>query len=201
MRPGEALHRAGDDGARRARRYLESTTRVKTVWLNTDPYQAGRLTFKWPHDPGTYSFDLGGVFHEGDLDRQHFAAESKAYTNNQNHQATEFRTFLAGCYCVDLAQPMLYQHYMWLTSHPFSVDDWSRLCRPDWIIKSLLQERARALGAQDEAAARSKINMDLVEALSKKLWLTLIPDRHEELSITKSNRALIMSRAVEEETL
>lgn len=199
--PGEATQKAGDDGVRRARRYLESTTRVKTAWLVTDPLQASMMTFAWPHAKGQFSFDIGGIFHGGDIDGQRFAAESKAYKNNNNHQDAEYKEFLAGCYYLETQSITLYHHYLWLTTHPFSVDNWSRLCTAHWVTQSVVRERTKVLGVSDEDAAREQVDPHVAEAVASKLWLIAIPDRHEELSITDADRGLVFERAAKERRL
>jgi hypothetical protein len=201
VRPGEALHRAGDEGARRAKRWLESTTRVKTVWLNTDPRQAGRMTFKWPHNPENYSFDFSGLFHRGEINGDHFTGESKAYTNNNNHQSAEYRSFLAKCYCTELYDPSRFDHYLFMTSHPFSVNDWSILDTPKYVTRCVLEERKRALGIDDIETARQHVQSATVESVAGKLFLLLMNKRDEQLQIFPEDRALIVARAVEEGTL
>ncbi|WP_159050830.1 hypothetical protein [Streptomyces sp. IMTB 1903] len=67
--PGEDLHEIGADGARRAKEWLEATTRVKASWTNTDPKWSRRMTFKWPTGKQTqFSLDLGGLLCGGEFD-------------------------------------------------------------------------------------------------------------------------------------
>ena len=44
---GEATHAKGADGARRAKAWLEATTRVNVHWVNPDPVAVEKLTFSW----------------------------------------------------------------------------------------------------------------------------------------------------------
>jgi hypothetical protein len=78
VQPGEALHEEGREGARRAKRWLESTTRVKSVWLNTDGMHASRMTFSWPVK-GSYSYDVAGIMLGAEFEGHSFAAECKSY--------------------------------------------------------------------------------------------------------------------------
>jgi hypothetical protein len=166
MRPGEALHQAGEDGARRAKKWLEATTRVKAVWLNTDGRHAGRMTFKWPHDPENYSFDLGGILHLGHFDGDYFVGESKKYTNASNNQGAEYRSFLGKCYATEQLMPALYNHYMWITWHPFSVTDWSILQMPNYVTRGVLDEYKRVLGCASRAEGEAKLDHDAIAQVS-----------------------------------
>jgi hypothetical protein len=64
----------GAEGARRAKLWLESTTRVNVQCVNPHRVAVPRLTFKW-HGGSTFSFDLGGVLLGEDLHGQEFLAE------------------------------------------------------------------------------------------------------------------------------
>lgn len=201
MRPGEALHRAGEDGARRAKRWLEATTRVKTVWLNTDGRHAGRMTFKWPHDPESYSFDLGGILHLGDFDGDYFVGESKKYGNANNNHGAEYRSFLAKCYATEQFMPAMYNHYMWITWHPFCVTDWSILQTPEYVVRGVLDEHKRVLGCLSRSEGEAKLDHETITQVASKLWMIVLSDKQEQLVITPENRKLVYGQAAEEGTL
>lgn len=76
---GESAQAKGADGAKRAKRWLESTTRVNAHWVNPNLPAVEKLTFAWPHGGQTFSFDLGGTLKYGDYDGHMFFAESKNY--------------------------------------------------------------------------------------------------------------------------
>ncbi|WP_147459858.1 hypothetical protein [Actinokineospora cianjurensis] len=201
MQPGEALHKAGDDGAKAFKRWLEATTRVKTVWMNTQGRTASRMTFKWPEDPESFSFDLGGIFRAGDIDNDTFLAECKAYNNHSNHQDSEFRSYLAKCYVTESLVPDFHDHYLWLTRHPFSVSLWSNLTTPEYISRGLLQESRRVFGCDPEDA-KSQIDLDLVAKLSTKVWTPIVVSpQQENLIITSSDRAIVYGNAAGEGSL
>lgn len=159
------------------------------------------MTFKWPHGPGHYSYDIGGMLHGGDIDGDIFAAECKKYTNSHNNQGSEYREFLAKCYSTDLATPAYHNHYMWITWHPFSVSDWATLTSEEYVKRSVLKERARVLGIDDESKAETAVNADLVRGVSAKLWVWVLSDRQESLVITPENRKLIYGQAAEDYAL
>jgi hypothetical protein len=58
---GESAQAKGADGARRAKRWLESTTRVNAQWVNPNAAAVPKLQFKWPHDPNNFTV-LGDAF-------------------------------------------------------------------------------------------------------------------------------------------
>ena len=122
--PGESLHEVGRDGAIRAKRWLEATTRVDVPWVNPD--HVAKLSFPWI-GKGTFSFDLGGTLRGGDVHGQEFFAEVKRYTNASD-QGSLYREYLAKCYCAYQCSPARCDHFMWITWHPFSVTRWTRLC-------------------------------------------------------------------------
>lgn len=197
VQPGEALHVAGADGALRAKRWLEATTRVKTVWLNTEARHAARMTFQWPHDGNSFSFDIGGIFHQGELEGDIFLAECKHYTTNGNSQGTEHRSFLAKCYVVQQQFPGFYNHFMWITWHPFKVNEWSKLCSQEYVKRSLVEERRRVLGCDSTNSAETLIEVAVTQAVSEKLWLIVLSAKQEGLVITPENRALVYGAAAE----
>jgi hypothetical protein len=76
---GEETQARGADGARRAKRWLDSTTRANAQWVNPDPIAVPKLTFEWAKKPRHFSFDIAGTLLGGDLEGQEFFAESKKY--------------------------------------------------------------------------------------------------------------------------
>lgn len=74
---GEELHAKGADGVRRAKYWLEGTTRAKVPW--TTPESANKLTFSWATG-AEFSFDLRGYLRGEDLEGREFFAECKNYS-------------------------------------------------------------------------------------------------------------------------
>ena len=87
MPSGEEIQRKGEEGAHRAKRWLERTLRAKVQWVNPDRTAVKKLTYKWPGDNNTFSFDLGGTFigQGDDADKtregENFFAEVKNYSS------------------------------------------------------------------------------------------------------------------------
>lgn len=98
MPSGEEIQRKGEEGAHRAKRWLERTLRAKVQWVNPDRTAVKKLTYKWPGDNNTFSFDLGGTFigQGDDADKtregENFFAEVKNYSSasDQSSMFTDF---------------------------------------------------------------------------------------------------------------
>lgn len=185
------LHKIGEEGARRAKVWLDATTRVKSSWSAYDKGAPDRLTYPWPEGGQSYSYDLGGNFLGGDLENQFFLAECKKYSTDQ--QGTHFDKFLAQSYSTLERYPHLADHFLWITWHPFRVKKWNSLYSDKAIRKSLVTERARIFGAKtEEDEALSLIKDDIVADLSARVWIIVLSDRQETLVISNDDRAELM---------
>ncbi|GAA1400296.1 hypothetical protein ACFQZ4_53475 [Catellatospora coxensis] len=190
--PGEALHDAGREGAIRAKRWLDSTTRVSQSWLNTDPGAAKKLTFNWPSSGTEFSFDLGGVLKGGEFANSMFMAEVKNY-NTPSGLGPMYREYLAKCYIAAKLNNAITDHFMWITWHPFLVDSWTQLCTPDLIRKGITEQRNRILGdGSSEEDAKAWIDDDLCGGVADKLWVLVLSQKQEKLVITDEDRAIIL---------
>lgn len=196
---GEALHDRGRDGASRAKRWLETTTRVSVSWLNTEPGIGQRCQFEWPYGGRKFSFDMGGFLRGIGFNGHSFLAECKKYASIGN-QPTEYPEYIAKCYVAYQRQPGWADHFMWITWHPFNVTTWSQLCSAEYVHKSVLGERERVLGTADENEAKALIREDVVQAVAKRLWLLVLTDKQEQLVISREHLALIRAHEVSEGT-
>lgn len=194
--PGEDLHEIGRQGVRRAKKWLDATTRVTSSWTVYDKVPVSRLEFDWPNGGRQFSYDLGGLLHGGTYDNQMFLAECKKYTSKS--QGSHFDKFLAQSYAVLGAAPQVADHFMWITWHPFRIDSWNELGSPAAIRAAIERpdNRTRVLGpANDE----EPIDQTRVEALSEKLWIIVLSDRQETLVISKDDRALVVANRIKTE--
>lgn len=198
FRGGEALHKAGDDGARRAKRWLEASTRVSKSWLNTDPGIGERCEFEWPQGKTSFSFDIGGFLCGGEFEGHSFLAECKNYTGIGD-QPAEYEAYLAKCYAAYLAQPKWSDHFMWITWHPFSVTTWKKLCERDKVHAAVLSESKRIFGADSREEAEPLIDEEAVTAVSDRLWLIVLSQNQERLVISRKHLALIRAHEIEED--
>lgn len=176
---GEELHAAGREGALRAKRWLERTTRADPAWVNPDA--AAKLAFTWADGSG-FSFDLGGTLRGGTLDRQEFFAEVKKYSV-VGDQASMYTEYLAKCYRAFEVIPNRCDHFFWITWHPFSQTKWSTLCAPSEVREAVIAHRSRALAIDGEEAAGLAVNDDRCTAVASRLWLVVLCDKQEELVV------------------
>ena len=189
---GEQTQEKGREGARRAKEWLESTTRVNACWVNPDKMAVKKLTFSWTgstREP--FSYDLGGLLRRGDLEGQNFYAEVKNYRNHKNHQAEEYVEYLAKSYCAYKARPELCDSFMWITWHPFSSTSWSSLCAAEYVVNAVVKHRVDTLGVTDEDEAVSAVDRSICEAVADRLWLIVLSDKQEMLTVSREHRGLI----------
>ncbi len=170
--PGEAAHEAGRDGAIRAKRWLEATTRVDVHWVNPDA--VAKLTFSW-QDASSFSFDLGGVLHGGDVDGKEFFAEVKKYSNASD-QGSLYESYLAKCYQAYMSMPYRCDHFMWITWHPFSLGKWKDLCSVSEVASAVAKYSALVING-DEPDPHD------LKAVADRLWMFVLSDRQESLVI------------------
>lgn len=185
---GEEIHALGADGAQRAKRWLEGTTRVLHVWMN--PEDAAKLTFGWASS-GSFSFDLGGSLQGGDLHNKNFYAEVKKYSS-AGDQGTEYRKYLAKCYLALAQQPAMCDHFMWITWAPFSIIKWPVLRNAEYVRESVLKYSAKTLGGEDEHPDDT-----LCKEVADRLWLIVLSDRQEELRLTDEERGRVIQHRIE----
>ncbi|MDL4816944.1 hypothetical protein [Actinomadura opuntiae] len=181
--PGEQLHVQGADYARRAKLWLDNSTRVRASWLVTDEFGAERLTFPWPHGGQDFSFDLGGILRGDRLENQSFLTEVKGYTTSSK-QGPQYLSYLAKCYVALDEHPGNAHNFMWITWCPFNVETWNELCTPTKVKEGVLRERERVLGTQDADAAAALIDDDRIKNVTERLWLIVLSERQERLVIS-----------------
>lgn len=192
---GEANHRKGEDGAQRAKYWLDATTRTKSSWTNSDDFIAAQLAYEWPHATGTakpFSFDLGGILFGEPFHNHPFVAEVKNYSTTGNIGG-EFDDFLAKAYHV--AQTAgLAQQFMFITWQPFRANDWSKQTKKDQVAKACLKNRSRLLGEADQQKAKKLLDQQVLDDLEERLWLVVLSEKQENLLISKEDRALINNK-------
>lgn len=183
---GETTHRIGQEGVERARAWLEKTGRVQVHYTVYEVSGAPFLTFG-NTTGGEFSFDMCGTL---DLDegRTSFYGEVKKY-NDVGSQPQEYSEYLAKCYRATSLHERPY-HFMWITWHPFSQTKWSRLCTAAEVRAAVVSYKTKYCGdAQD-------INEDLCEELADRLWLIVLSDRQEGLSMSDEMLAELRAAVV-----
>ena len=187
---GEAAQAKGADGARRAKRWLESTTRVNAQWVNPDKAAVGKLTFEWPHGGQTFSFDLGGIMKYGKFDGQMFFAESKNY-DAPNDLAKHYDKFLAQCYVAYRAREAYCDHFIWIAWSPHSISKWPELRSEAAVRDALITNRVRVFNEPNKANAAAMIDDPTVTAVAERLWLIILSEKQEQLVISAEHRGVI----------
>ncbi|MCA1606397.1 MAG: hypothetical protein LC775_13230 [Acidobacteria bacterium] len=193
---GEQLHELGREGARRAKEWLEATTRVNAHWVNPDRYAIPKLSFYWADSAARkFSFDLGGVLLGGDLHSQMFLAESKLYKADSD-QGTLYVEYLAKCYRALAMSPERCDNFMWITWSPFSIKRWATLCTAPYVKEAITQHAERVFGDQKRDP---EIEGKMCEDVARRLWLIVLSERQESLVISREHRAIIQAHEVRRE--
>jgi hypothetical protein len=198
---GEESQETGRDGLKEAKRWLEMSTRVRHAWTHKDKPMSELLAFRWPGSPGTFTFDLGGVFRGDGLHNQSFLAEVKNYKKELD-LPTHYRDFVAKCYVAFLSNPDRCGHFLWLSWSPFQAQAWDRHTSVDRLEKHLLhrENRLRVLGVEDADAAKAAIDPQAIVEVSRRIWLLTLCHQQEGLILTRDHYAevikMIMAEAV-----
>ncbi|WOF23665.1 hypothetical protein N8K70_03020 [Microbacterium betulae] len=198
--PGELLQKLGEDGARRAKLWLDSTTRVESTWSVYDKFGKDRLSYPWPNDDEAYSYDIGGIFYGGDLHKQAFLVECKKYSSAS--QGGHFDKFLAQSYVTLRDYPHLADHFIWMTWHPFRINTWNELSSETKIVKALIREQERVFGTtgEDETGLSDQLDASVVADLADRVWVIVLSDRQETLVISREDRAEVMKLRILQES-
>ena len=171
---GETTHQIGQEGVERARAWLEKTGRVQ---VNYTVYEVGVtpfLTFR-NATGGEFSFDVCGIL---DLDegKATFYGEVKKYSE-VGSQPDDYTEYLAKCYRATYLHENPY-HFMWITWHPFSQTKWSKLCTAPEVRAAVDKYKPRYCDEDQE------VDDDLCEKIADRLWLIVLSDRQEGLSMS-----------------
>ena len=190
---GEELHDKGREGARRAKEWLDATTRADVRWVNPDPVAVPKLTFTWADGIAQFSFDIGGLLLGGDKANQEFLAEVKNY-QDASDQGTLYDEYLAKCYRAFVQRPDRCDNFFWVTWAPFKATTWSTLCAPEQLRSAVLKHRSLALGIDDEDQASQALDddTDRVKAVADRLWLIVLSEKQERhLVLSKEHLAVV----------
>jgi hypothetical protein len=172
----EEVQELGRQGVAIIKRWLEATTYIELPW---DAYHH-RMDCVVPHLAGKKIFDLCGLYLTG---RKHpILVESKRYTST-GRQFKEFQRFLAVAYSAtikemeDLGAPKN-RNYMWVTFHPFNLDNWSKLETRDQI--------DRALKDHPDLLSDRPVDEDVLRAVADRITVLVFNPKQESLSLTRA---------------
>jgi hypothetical protein len=199
---GESLHRKGADGARRAKSWLEGTSRARVSWVNPDKGAVAKLTRYWPQDGEPFSFDLFGTLQteelnqHGVIDNDGFYAEVKNYTSASD-LGTHYSEYLAKCYVMLLLKDPFADHFMWISWHPHNVKTWNELCTAGTVSNAVMRDRKRIFDPTlSDEQALAEGDSDLCEEVAKRLWLIILSEKQETLTLSEHNLGLIRADEV-----
>ena len=188
---GEASQAKGADGARRAKKWLDSTTRADARWVNPNPAAKPKLTFQWPKGGQNFSFDVGGILKYDEFEGQMFFAESKNYDTPKD-LGDHYYKYLAQCYVAYGAQPMYCDHFMWIAWSPHLVTRWDELLTADLVRESVVKHRDRVFGNEvSEAEAQALVDKKRCDEVASRLWIIILSKRQEALVISPEHRSLV----------
>jgi len=174
------MHERGREGARRAKIWLEATTRARVHWVNPDAVAIAMLTYNW-NDGTEFSFDIGGVLQGGEKHSEHFLAEVKNYSNASD-QGNHFDEFLAKCYCTRKQNVQMSGNFIFFTWSPFRANKRSSQCSIETIEEALIKHREKALGitAVDEAQKILATERDTLKDIANSLMIVVVSEKQEK---------------------
>ncbi|MGW4499144.1 hypothetical protein ACWENR_11080 [Micromonospora sp. NPDC004336] len=194
MVAGELRQQTGSIGVDRAKRWLNYSTRVASIYTNTDKVFKDLLHFQWPYGGQGFSFDIGGKLRGGDLHDKSFMAEVKAYRYEMD-SATEYRKFIAECYVAFQEKPDRCDNLIWLSWAPFQAQSWHKHRSVESIKKHLLHadNTFRVFGTESAEEAHGKLDTQVIYELTNRLWLLTLCDEQEGLVITSDHYQRVMA--------
>lgn len=182
MSVAEAVQKDGMEGVDLAQRWLESTTWIELPFNVYDNAAVCTLT---KLNGRVKRYDLfGSIFTKPP---RPLYVEVKNYDSYGGKQAGEYIEFLANAYSITAKDIQSGQdgrrEFMWVTTHPFSLKEWSGLTSPS-AIKEALEKYPEVLldGAAD---------VNLLDVVSDRVWLLVLSRRQEQLMLTREELSLI----------
>jgi hypothetical protein len=185
-RTGEDTHDLGSEGLQRAKVWLDLTTRVYESWTHRDRPNNELIKFWWPHGAKrSFSFDLGGKFRGGHLEKRTFLAEVKNY-KNESDLPDHFRDFLAKCYVALDAKPDRCDTFLWISWSPFQARQWDQHATTASVRNAVTnaRNRKRVLGVDKPEDAMAKLSDEMAAEVARRIWLITLSEQQEKLVIT-----------------
>ena len=195
---GEDAQLKGMLKLRRAKRWLESSTRVARSWTNEDEGLKEMLEFAWPHWHKPFTFDMGGEFRGTELGGKMFIAEVKGYRAEYD-LPSHYQSFLAKCYVALETRPTRCDHFMWISWAPFQAQKWNNHPSVDSVKVAVLKERQRIFGTDDMTTAERLIDAEVLVGVASRLWLITLCDKQENLIIAENHYRDVVSMMLGED--
>ena len=207
----EENHRMGEEGAKRIRRWLDSTYRFRISQTIYDlspagePYPKLRVPqlVKKPADgsepPVRFErFDLvGTVLNENGAPGNNLFVECKNYSQAGDQKA-HYDEYLAVCYSafvrlsLQVGAPVDID-FMWATTHPFAQTNYTQLTTATQI-QIACESNPDRLGDEE-------FDFSIAQQLEQRLWLAIVNRRVEEMIMGPELRKAVVSKIVELEAL
>ncbi|MEU8363864.1 hypothetical protein AB0C27_48380 [Nonomuraea sp. NPDC048882] len=195
---GEDSQLRGIQKLRRAKRWLDSSTRVAQSWTVEDEGLKEMLEFSWPHWDKPFSFDLGGRFRGTEHGGKMFVAEVKGYRAEYD-LSSHFQSFLAKCYVALSSRPKRCDHFMWISWAPFQARHWDQHPTVDSVKNAVLKESKRIFDTEDPHVAELRLDAGTLTGVAQRLWLITLCDKQENLVIADNHYRDVVSLMLAEE--
>jgi hypothetical protein len=203
----EEIHKIGELGVKRIRRWLDCTYRFRIDQTIYDldphghPYPKLRLP-QLPETPGVGTsksprferFDLvGALLDENGCPGNRLYVECKESRTSGN-QGRLYDEYLAVCYSgfLHLSQQIgapADVEFMWATTHPFAVSRFSSLTTADHIL--------HACAANPGRLGTCEPDRSIAEQLAPRLWIAIVNSRVDEMIMGLELQKAVVSRLVE----
>lgn len=196
----EGLHEVGREGVMKIRRWLDSTARFdmshSAYDLDKDGHQLTQVRVE-QLDGSFETFDLvGDIRDEVGRKGNTIYVECKNYSQAGN-QAQLYDEYLATCYSAFASRHQALENvpsieFMWVTTHPFAVTNFSKLTDQATIAAACSNEaHHRRLGTAPYDPA-------LGDLLAERLWLVVASGRMlNEMIMGDALRAAVLGKMVE----
>jgi hypothetical protein len=199
---GEEPHKIGEEGAKRIRTWLDSTYRfrVDQTIYDLDPQGQPYPKLRVPQlvKAGAAErferFDLiGARLDANGRSGRTIYVECKEY-NAAGSQGPLYDEYLAVCYSAFVRISTLVAapadaDFMWATTHPFAVTNYSKLTTPDQI--------KVACEAHPDRLGDATFDMSIAQQLSERLWLAIVNRRVEEMIMGVELRKAVVGKILE----
>jgi hypothetical protein len=180
----EEVQELGREGVAAIKQWLEATTFIE---LNWNVYEDPAMCVMVCADGSRKKFDLVGAFIGNRRDP--VVVECKWYTTTAS-QHKHFKQFLAIAYSSTVretidrgADPK--REYIWVTKHPFQITEWTTLATESKILQSLEDNV--------ELLAGEPINEDIVRKIAERVWVLVMNQKQEEISLPNDELMLVLT--------
>ncbi|MFC7618172.1 hypothetical protein ACFQV2_37075 [Actinokineospora soli] len=157
--------------------------------MNPDPIAIPKLTFDWAKPKRKFSFDIGGTLLGDGLQGQEFLAECKKYKTASDLPG-HYRKFLAQCYRALILRPDRCDNFMWISWAPFDAARWDTLTTKEKVRESVL-EHGELVFDKPKEECEDVISDELCDDVAGRLWMIILSDRQEALTLTPEHLGVI----------